>query len=268
MFSTIGIIGCGTMGGALAHALAGRCETLLLSNRTPAKAEALAEKTGGRVASASDVAEQSDLLFLGVKPQGLGALLGEIGAALRKRQKECTVVSMAAGVTIAQVRAMAQCPCSVIRIMPNTAVGVGEGMVLMCSEGVSAAVLEDFRAVMVGCGSLDALPEALMDAGSAISGCGPAFVQLFLEALADGGVACGLSRAKARLYAAQMVAGAAKEALVSGASPGTLKDAVCSPGGSTIQGVRALERGRFRSTVMEAVIAAYERTCALGKETT
>lgn len=263
----VGILGCGTMGSALARAMKGRCEALLLANRTPEKAERLAEATGGKVVSTLEAAETCDILFLGVKPQGLGALLTEIGAAVRKRQKEIVLVSMAAGVTIAQVRAMAQCACAVIRIMPNTAVGVGEGMVLMCSEGVTEAQLEAFRTLMAGCGTVDELSEKLMDAGSAVSGCGPAFVQMFLEALADGGVACGLPRAKARLYAAQMVAGAAKEAQLSAGSPGTLKDAVCSPGGSTIQGVRALERGGLRSAVIEAVIASYERTVALGKET-
>ena len=106
----------------------------------------------------------------------------------------------------------------------------------------------------------------LIDAGSAVSGCGPAYVYLFAEALADGGVACGLPRDKALTYAAQTLAGAARLILESGKHPGQLKDAVCSPGGSTIQGVRKLETGGLRGTVMEAVLAAFEKNRELGKQ--
>ena len=118
---------------------------------------------------------------------------------------------------------------------------------------------------MAGAGLFCQLAENLIDAGSAVSGCGPAYVDLFVEAMADGGVACGLPRAQALQMAAQMTVGAAKLILATGSHPGTLKDAVCSPGGSTIQGVRALEKGGFRSTVMEAVMAACEKNKALGK---
>ena len=114
-------------------------------------------------------------------------------------------------------------------------------------------------------GRLDPVPEALIDAASCVSGCGPAWVYQFIEALADGGVACGLPRAKAQEYAAQMVLGSAKLVLESGKHPGELKDAVCSPGGSTIQGVRVLEEHGLRGAVMDAVIASYNKTKEMGK---
>ena len=132
-----------------------------------------------------------------------------------------------------------------------------------CGEGVTGENERIFLEAMAGAGRFSALPERLIDAGSAVSGCGPAFADLFLEALADGGVACGLPRDQALELAAQMLLGSAKLALRSGKHPGALKDAVCSPGGSTIQGVRTLERAGFRSAVMEAVIAAYEKTLEL-----
>ena len=133
-----------------------------------------------------------------------------------------------------------------------------------CGEGVTAEEEKSFLEAMAGAGRFSPLPERLMDAGSAVSGCGPAFADLFLEALADGGVACGLPRAQALEFAAQMLAGSARLALESGRHPGALKDAVCSPGGSTIQGVRKLEEAGFRGAVMNAVIAAFEKSRALG----
>jgi pyrroline-5-carboxylate reductase len=154
----------------------------------------------------------------------------------------------------------------VVRIMPNTPASIGEGMILYTAgSGVDADALHVLLHDLSGAGRLSALPEKLMDAGSAVSGCGPAFVDLFIEALADGGVACGLPRAQALELAAQMTLGSAKLVLDSGAHPGVLKDAVCSPGGSTIQGVRTLEDGGFRAACMEAVIAAWEKTKELGK---
>jgi pyrroline-5-carboxylate reductase len=151
--------------------------------------------------------------------------------------------------------------------MPNTPVAYGEGMILYCaSEEVGDETLAKFRDFMKYAGELDMIPERLIDAGSAVSGCGPAFVYMFIEALADGGVAAGLPREAAMKYAAETVKGAAVTVLRSGKHPGELKDAVCSPGGSTIEGVRALEQAGFRSAVMDAVIASYEKNKLLGKK--
>ena len=253
------------MGGALARAV---CRSVpagdvVLSNRTAAKAESLAAELGCRTATNTAAAEQADFLFLGVKPVVMPQLLAEIAPVLQKRQSRFVLVTMAASLTIAQIQEMAGSGYPVIRIMPNTPSSIGEGMILYtCGDNVAFQEQEAFLSAMSGAGRLTALPENLIDAGSAVSGCGPAFVDLFIEALADGGVACGLPRPAAMELAAQMVAGSAQLVLESGRHPGELKDAVCSPGGTTIQGVRALEQGGFRSAVMEAVIAAYEKTVA------
>lgn len=265
-----GFIGCGNMGGALATAVSrviggGR---VLLANRTPQKAEALAEALGARACDNARAARESDFLFLGVKPFMMADMLADVHAALAAREKPCVLVSMAAGLTMATIRGMAGVDFPVIRINPNTPSAVGKGLVMVCADGIADddPRMTVFREAMAGAGLLDDVEERLMDAGSAVAGCGPAFAALMLEALADGGVACGLPRAKAQMYAAQMMLGTAALALETGKHPGALKDAVCSPGGTTIQGVRALEKGGFRSAAFEAVIAAYEATLALAKK--
>lgn len=260
--AVFGFIGTGNMGGALARALRKNAagEAILLANRSMDKAAALAEALGANPSNNGEIARRADYIFLGVKPQMMAGMLAGIAPILKERQDRFILVTMAAGLTIQRIREMAGGNYPVIRIMPNTPSSIGEGMILYTpSEDVTAQELEVFLASMQGAGRLSGLPEHLMDAGSAVSGCGPAFVDLFIEALADGAVACGLPRAAALEYAAQMVAGSAKLVLESGKHPGQLKDAVCSPGGTTIQGVRALEEGGFRATVMNAVIKAYEK---------
>ena len=139
-------------------------------------------------------------------------------------------------------------------------------MIQYCSDDVAPEKLDEWLTAMQPAGRLDAVPESLIDAASAVSGCGPAWAYQFIEALADGGVAAGLPRAKAQEYAAQMLLGSARMVLETGKHPGELKDAVCSPGGSTIQGVRLLEERAFRGAVTDAVLAAYEKTKDLGKK--
>ena len=264
-----GFIGVGNMGGALARAA---CRTLdpkriVVTNRTAAKAEALAAELGcDAAADNAAVAREAKYLFLGVKPQMMAGLLAELAPVLAARQDRFLLVSMAAGLRMEKLLAMAGGTYPLIRIMPNTPVAVGEGVVLYTANGaVEQAELDEFLGAMAGGGLLDPLEEGLLDAGSAVAGCGGAFANMFLEALADGGVACGLPRAKAQKYAAQMLLGTARLLLDSGRHPGALKDEVCSPGGTTIQGVRALERGGLRAAAFEAVVAAYEKTVQLGK---
>ena len=269
MNNTLGFIGTGNMGGALARAAAKNVDpsALFLSNRTAAKAEALARELGCQAVSSRVIAQTCGCIFLGVKPQMMEGLLRELAPVLAARQDGFVLVTMAAGLTMAEIQAMAGGDYPVIRIMPNTPVAVGSGVILYdATENVPQVVLEQFCRDLSAAGLLDPLPEALIDAGSAVSGCGPAFACLFLEALADGGVACGLPRAKAQAYAAQMLLGTAQLALETKQHPGQMKDAVCSPGGTTIAGVRALEAHGFRAAAMEAVEAAYARTLELSKK--
>ena len=268
MYQTIGFIGTGNMGSAVARAAAksGLADRILLANRTPEKAATLAEELpGAELSSNEDIAWEAQLIFLGVKPQLMPLMLDPLGYILRKRQDRFVLVTMAAGLTCAQIQDMVDMDCPVIRMMPNTPAAIGAGVVQYCGQGVTAKDLDAFAALLAPAGLVDPVPEGLIDAASAVSGCGPAFAYLFLEALADGGVACGLPRDKALAYAAQALMGSARLALESGKHPGALKDAVCSPGGTTIQGVRVLEERGFRAAAMDAVIAAYEKTVQLGK---
>ena len=262
----IGFIGTGNMGSALAIAAAKTGAKLFLNNRTMGKAEILADQLGCETASAREIAQLCDYIFLGVKPQMMGDLLSALAPTLRERTSPFVLVSMAAGLTMDTLRKMADGNYPVIRIMPNTPVAVGCGVILYdTTENVTREALSGFCNALSKAGLVDHLPEALMDAGSAVSGCGPAFVSMFLESLADGGVACGLPRQKAVAYAAHTLLGTAQLLLETGKHPGQLKDEVCSPGGSTIQGVKALENGALRATVISAVQAAHTRNKELGK---
>ena len=258
----LGFIGTGNMGGALAQAVCKVADTksVLLSNRTRAKAEALAQRLGCTVGTNEEVASQCRYIFLGVKPQMMAETLAPLQQVFLFRKDPFVLVSMAAGLTMEKISALAGGSFPVIRIMPNTPCAVGAGLTnYTANSAVTKETLEAFLHYMSASGTMDPLEEPLFEAASAIAGCGGAYILQIMEGLADGGVACGLPRAQALEFAAQMVAGSARLVLESGQHPGALKDAVCSPGGTTIQGVRTLEAGGFRSAVMEAVIAAYEK---------
>ncbi len=263
---TYGFIGTGNMGGALATAVAKRGESIVLANRTPAKAEALAAKIGGKVMDNFAICKTCDFIFLGVKPQMMAETLKPLQQVFFQRSTPFVLVSMAAGLTISAIQKMAGGEYPVIRIMPNTACAVGQSMTLYCcSQTVGAQRLQEFLDAMKESGELEEISEELIDAGSAVAGCGGAFACLFMEGLADGGVAVGLPREKALRFAAQTLLGTAVLARETGVHPGALKDAICSPGGTTIAGVHALENRGFRAAAMDAVIAAYDRTNELKK---
>lgn len=257
-----GFIGCGNMGGAIATALAKQTKNVILSD--PHAANALAEQLGCAFGSNEDVVQNCSCIFLAVKPQILSMVLEPLRPLLA--EKKPLIVTMAAGIEIAKVQSYANCDLPIIRIMPNTPVKVGKGIISYCINSfVSDSDLQQFLWDMQAAGKFCAIPEKLMDAATAIAGCGPAYMYIFLDALADGGVACGLSREQALQFAAETMSGAAEMIITSGKHPGELKDAVCSPGGSTIEGVKVLEESRFRGAVMDCVIAAYNKNIELGK---
>ena len=261
-----GFIGTGNMGAALARALRKTVpgHEVLLSNRTAIKAQTLAAELNCRAADNKTVAGQAKFIFLGVKPQMMQEMLDGIKETLSARTDRFVLVTMAAGVKIDSINEMLGAKYPVIRIMPNTPVAIGEGVVLYsASEDVFMDEITDFSNCMRNVGILDRLDENLIDAACAVSGCGPAFVYMFAQALADGAVECGLPRAKAARYAAQTLIGSARLILETEKHPEQLKDEVCSPGGATIAGVHSLENDGFRGTVMNAVKAAFDKTKGL-----
>lgn len=257
-----GMIGCGHMGGAIASGLSKATKDICVSDRS-GKAAELALELGIEYGENRHIARSCDRIFLGVKPSGLADLLEELGPTLRERKP--LLISMAAGVEIAAIEEMAGAELPVIRIMPNTPTAVGKGVIQYCCNEPAERYIRDWLQDMAFCGLLDPLEEKLIDAASALSGSGPAYFYVMLEALADGAVACGLPRQKALEYAAMTMAGAAEMYLQTKEHPGALKDAVCSPGGSTIEGIHKLEEAGFRGAVMDCVIAAYRKNKELGK---
>ena len=245
-----GFIGAGNMGGALLRAVSKKTDKICVYDKNAQAAHA----TGADFCEIKDLVQNSEYVFLGVKPNVIESVCKSIKDFL---SDENVIVSMAAGIDTKSLKSWLGTE-NVIRIMPNTPASVGEGMILF-----TGSASDDFTDLMSECGKLDYIDEKLIDAAAALSGCGPAFVYMFIEALADGAVSCGLPRAKAELYAKQTVLGSSKLALLSDKHLGALKDAVCSPGGTTIEGVLTLEKGAFRSDVANAVIAAFNKTSKL-----
>lgn len=269
-------IGAGNMGGAIAQAVCKGvgAENVLVFDPDIEKAKAMAEKTGCLAFdSAAAAVLAADFIFLCVKPNLIETVLRELLPSLSggssKGGRQC-IVSIAAGVTIetiAQVLAEGELRLPIIRLMPNTPVSVGEGMIVMAGcPGVDESEYEQIKTALAPGGEVVLIAEKLIDAATPVFSCSPAFTYMYIEALADGGVLAGLPRDLAQKLAAQAVRGSATMVLETGKHPGTLKDEVCSPGGSTIVGVEELEKNGFRGTVSSAVEKAYEKTTQLGKK--
>lgn len=235
-----------------------KAENTFVCNRTASTNERLVSTYNVKSVSAEELASTADILLLGVKPYGVVPMLESIKSRLRP---ETLIISMAAGVPIATIEN--HCPPStkVVRVMPNIPAFVGEGVT---SVSVNSRVTPEEQAEVVklfsSIGKAFVVAESAIHGVVGVAGSSPAYVFMFLEALSDGAVRGGVPRAQSYEMAAQAVLGAAKMLQESGKTPGALKDMVCSPGGTTIEAVRYLEKGGLRSAVIEGMIQAMEKS--------
>lgn len=272
----IAFIGAGNMGGAL---VMGICKTIdpqqvVIFDLDTAKTAALSEKTGCAVAeTAFKACENAEYVVLAVKPQQLRnvqALLVPAMRAAREKGIQQKILSIAAGITLKDLAEIPQAndfDLPVFRMLPNTPSEIGEGLNIYAENSLATdEMCAELEYLFTNCGLTERVTEQILDVASAVSGCTPAFAYMFIDALADGAVRCGLPRDKAIRYAAQAVKGAAAMVLETGRHPDVLKDAVCSPGGSTIVGVATLENAAFRAAAANAVFYANEKNLDLGKK--
>lgn len=272
----IGFIGAGNMGGAL---IKGVCKSVgpnqvLIFDTDEEKVKNLCDTIGCVSAnSASAVCADVEYVVLAVKPQVLRAVQSEINTALQENSQngmKQKIISIAAGISLqslAEIPGQIGLNMPIIRMLPNTPAEIGQGLIIysenyQAGKDICCQIEEMFRF----CGIVENVSENMLDMASAVSGCTPAFAYMFIEALADGAVRSGVPRDRAIKYAAQAVKGAAAMVLETGRHPEVLKDAVCSPAGSTIVGVATLEDGGFRSAAANAVFNANEKNKQLGKK--
>jgi pyrroline-5-carboxylate reductase len=264
----LGFIGAGNMGEALVKGLiaskAAKPSQVLVSARRPERVQELVRLYGVRGASNAEVARESDVLVLAVKPQILDQVLRDIAPEL---PRDRLVISVAAGVPIAAIERRLHPPLRIVRAMPNTPATVGAGATAIAlGEHATEADLAAAKTIFDSVGLTVVLDENQLDAVTGLSGSGPAYMFLIIEALADAGVKVGLGRRSAMQLAAQTMLGSAKLLIESGQHPGLLKDGVTSPGGTAIAGLHTLEAGGLRNVLMNAVEVATHRSKELGEE--
>jgi pyrroline-5-carboxylate reductase len=266
--SKIGFLGAGKMATALAKGFV-RAELVLpgeiiASDPHDAARQHFTDEVGARTVTVnSEVVKFSNVLILATKPDQVSAALADIRKLFTENH---LLISIAAGVTLAKLEAAMPAGARVIRVMPNTPALVGAGAsAFALGKSATTADGELAKKLLSAVGVALQVKESLLDAVTGLSGSGPAYVYQFIEALSDGGVAAGLPRDIATKLAAQTVLGAGKMVLETGQHPGALKDQVTSPGGTTIEGLHELEKGRMRAIVMSAVRAATEKSKKLGK---
>ena len=260
----IACIGCGVMGSAFMSAIAKKVNPseITVCDKFVESANAFAKKTGCNVASNAEAVKNANYVFLAVKPAFVKEALEEIKDSL---EKDTVIISMAAGVSLSQLREYLA--AKYIRIMPNTPAKICEGMTaLCCGEDVCQERVCEVTSLLEAAGKVEKVDEKLMDCVTAVSGSGPAYAFMFIEAMADAAVKFGMPRKQAYIYAAQTLKGAASMVLQEEQNPAALKDAVCSPAGTTIEAVAALEKYGFRNAVIEAVTAAHDKSVAMGKK--
>jgi pyrroline-5-carboxylate reductase len=266
--ATIAVIGAGQMGEALIGGwLAAKTvppDSLFATDTSAERRDMMKRRFGVRTGSDNrDAASWADVVVLAVKPQILDEVVKGLSSALAGK----LVLSIAAGVTIAHLAKLASKGARIVRAMPNTPVLVRDGVsALSFGAGVTDKDQQLARRLFEAVGRAVVVEERLMDAVTGLSGSGPAYVFLAIEALADGGVKMGLPRTVADLLAAQTVLGAARMVLDTGEHPAKLKNCVASPGGTTIAGLHRLEQGGLRAALMAAVEAAAKRSEELGRE--
>ncbi|MBW8863693.1 MAG: pyrroline-5-carboxylate reductase [Verrucomicrobia bacterium] len=264
----IGFLGAGKMATALARGFLNaklvKAGQLVAADPFEAARKQFAAETGAKTVGANlEAAKAANVLILATKPDQVAAALAEISSVFTK---DHLVVSIAAGVTLAKLEAALTTGARVIRVMPNTPALVGAGASgYALGKNATPADGELAKKLLSAVGIAMQVKESLLDAVTGLSGSGPAYVYQFIEALSDGGVAAGLPRDVATRLAAQTVLGGAKMVLDTGIHPGALKDQVTSPGGTTIEGLHELEKGKLRATVMSAVRAATEKSKKLGQ---
>ena len=257
----LGFIGMGNMALAISEGLiaTGQLSPADILAFAPNK-EKLAANAGrlgfAPMASAVEVAKAADMVLIACKPQQIEGVLGALGNAIAGKP----LLSVALGWDHDRYKALVPETTRVQFIMPNTPASVGEGVFLFEEKtSLEAEELDTVKAWFAALGTVITLPSHLMGIGGALSGCGPAFVDMMIEAFADAGVKYGLPREVALKMTSQMVLGSAKLQLVTGKHPGELKDAVCSPGGSTIKGVTALEQAGYRANCISAIDAIMKK---------
>ena len=262
---SIACIGTGAMGGAIMRAVCKKYDVkkIKVTDKNTAMGQKFASENGCTfVATNVEAVKDSKYIFLAVKPQFLGEVFAEIADLI---SPDSVVISMAAGVKVEKLEAWAP-KARFVRMMPNVCAQIGEAMTAVTyKSNITDEEAGVVKEILGSAGKVEQVPEKLMDCVTAVSGSGPAFVFMFIEALADAAVRCGMPRAQAYTYAAQTVYGSAGMVLETGSHPAVLKDMVCSPAGTTIEGVAALEKEGFRNAVIEAVTAACQKSIALGK---
>ena len=263
MEKTIAFIGGGNMasaiiGGILNSGLAQK-EQLIATAKTEQTLRSLTDRFGiTATADNAAAAKKADILFLAVKPFLFGEIISQIKEDIRT---DTLIISIAAGQTLTAIETLFGKPVKLVRAMPNTPALVGEAMSALCANRqVTESDLAKAVSLFNSFGKCEIVPESMMDTVIGVSGSSPAYVYLFIEAMADAAVADGMPRAQAYKFAAQSVLGSAKMVLETGAHPGSLKDAVCSPGGTTIEAVSVLERQGLRSAVIQAQRACVQKS--------